>query len=132
MLITKSFVVKGCEKFLSFYSDRAESVWLVNPLIGKLAQGPPFWDIRMRAFCLIPLFRDIEITITAPIFFDILASVSTWADDVFVLFTVSGGQPAGTAHIAIAFFIEKEGLKQVEDPLLVFAEKVSFGLLDLF
>jgi hypothetical protein len=102
------------------------------PLIGKPGLGPPFRNIGMGPFGFVPGFGDIEVTIATSKIFHILGPVSTGANDVLVELSVSGGQPAGTAHITIPFFIQKKCLEQVMNPFLILVEKVAFGLLGLF
>ena len=72
----------------------------------------------MRAFGRIPFFGNIKIAITTSKLRHIRDPVNTRADNVFVLFPVTGGQPARTAHVAVAFFIEEETPEQVEDYIL--------------
>jgi hypothetical protein len=101
-------------------------------LIGKLGLGPPFRNVRVRTFGLIPGFGDVEITITASEIRHILGPVNTRTDDVLVKIPVPGGQPARTAHITVSFLIKKQAFEQVVDPVPVFVKKIAFGFLDFF
>jgi hypothetical protein len=103
-----------------------------DSLIGKPDLRPPFRNIGMGSFGLVPGFGDIEVTIAASKIFHIRGPVNTGADDVLVELPVSRSQPAGTAHIAITIFVEKKCLEQVVNPFPVFIKKIAFGLLGLF
>jgi hypothetical protein len=113
-----------------YYSEKWE--WSGSPLVRKFGQGPPFRDIRMRAFGLIPGLGDVEITITTSEIRHILSPVNTRADDVLVKRPVSGGQPARAAHITIPFLIEKKAREQVVDPVPVLVKKITFWFLGFF
>jgi hypothetical protein len=121
-------IVKRGREVSANYSEKRERSGA--PLVGQLGQRPPFGDIRMRAFGLVPSLGDIEITVTTSEFRHILSPVSTRADDVLVERPVSGGQSARTSHIAIPFLVEQKGREQVVDPVPVFVKEVTLWFLD--
>jgi hypothetical protein len=79
----------------------------------------------------IPFWGDIKIAVTAPILLNIGSPVKTGANNVFILFPISGGQTAGTAHIAVAFFIDQKGLQQFKHPFPVLIKEISLRFLSL-
>jgi hypothetical protein len=101
-------------------------------LIGKLGYRPPFRDIGMGSFRLIPCLGDIKITITTAEFLYILGPVNTRTDDVLIELPVSGGQSARAAHITVSGLIDQKGREQVVDPVPVFVKKIAFGFLGFF
>jgi hypothetical protein len=62
----------------------------------------------MRDFGRIPFLGYIKIAITTTELRHIRDPVNTGADNVLVLFPVTGSQPARTDHVAVAFLIEEE------------------------
>ena len=81
---------------------------------------------------LIPILRYIKITITTPVFLYIFLPVAAGADDVFIQFSVSGSQTAGTAHISVALFIFQERGQEIKNPFSILVEKIALGFLDFF
>jgi hypothetical protein len=80
---------------------------------------------------LVPGLCDIEVTITTPILFDVRGSIHARANDVFVFFVVSAGEPARTAHVTITVLIDQEGFKKFVYPLVVLVEVVTFRFLNI-
>jgi hypothetical protein len=126
MLIIIQGIVKGSWVVLVIILEKTLKL---PHLVRKLGHRPSFRHIRMRSFGRIPVLGNIKITITTAVFGHILGAVNTGANNVLIQLSVPGGQPAGTAHISVAFPVQQKSRQQIVDQAPVFVEKVPFGFL---
>jgi len=73
--------------------------------------------IDMRNRTLIPLPGNIQIAIATAEFPDIGLAINAGADNIAVFFAITGSQPAGARHIAVALLIGEQTFEQLKDAL---------------
>ncbi len=95
-------------------------------------RGPSFRHVLMFDFVLVPFAGNIQITVTASVFADIIRPVLAGADNIGVFFAGACRKAAGTAHITVTFLVHQKVGQDAQNPFLVFIEEKAFGLLHLF
>jgi hypothetical protein len=78
---------------------------------------------------LVPFLGHIKLAIAAAIFSHIWPPVHTRTDNVLIPMSILRRQPARTAHVAIAFFVDQQPFQEIKNPLFISIKIVALGLL---
>lgn len=93
--------------------------------------GPAFGDELPLNGALVPCLGNVKAAITAAKILNVRFPVYTWADNIPVLVTVTGCQPAGAGHVAVAVPVGQESPEKLEGLFPVIVEEITLRFLDL-
>jgi len=101
-------------------------------LEAEFIRRPSFRHVLMFDFILVPFAGNIQIAVAAAVLVDVFRPVLAGADNIGVFFAEAGRKAAGTAHVPVAFLVDQNVGKDAQNPLPVFVEEKTLGLLNLF